>query len=150
MSAKPSILLFESANPRHAHEVDTFEKLKDQIPEDKVSFALHNHTIWTKTISGSCPGCYWLHNQFYWTSRTSGKASSFLCQHSWPSEVRMFPQNCVPLAHYLLSQGAGWLWLWICYIWKATYSSPWHCLGKAGGHGRGGKDSSSETEYLID
>jgi len=36
MSAKPSILLFESANPRHAHEVDTFEKLKDQIPEDKV------------------------------------------------------------------------------------------------------------------
>jgi len=36
MSARPNILLFESANPRHAHEVDTFEKLKDQIPEDKI------------------------------------------------------------------------------------------------------------------
>ena len=36
MSAKPNILLFESANPRHAHEVDTFERLKDEIPEEKV------------------------------------------------------------------------------------------------------------------
>ena len=36
MSAKPGILLFESANPRHAHEVDIFESLKHLIPEDKV------------------------------------------------------------------------------------------------------------------
>ena len=36
MSARPDILLFESANPRHAHEVDIFEKLKDEIPESKV------------------------------------------------------------------------------------------------------------------
>lgn len=36
MSARPSVLLFESANPRHAHEVDVFRKMKDSIPEDKV------------------------------------------------------------------------------------------------------------------
>ena len=36
MRARPSILLFESANPRHAHEVDIFKSLKEQIPEDKV------------------------------------------------------------------------------------------------------------------
>ena len=36
MSARPGILLFESANPRHAHEVDIFDKLKDEIPEDKI------------------------------------------------------------------------------------------------------------------
>lgn len=36
MSARPDILLFESANSRHAHEVDIFEKLKDKIPESKV------------------------------------------------------------------------------------------------------------------
>jgi len=36
MKARPSILLFESANPRHAHEVDVFKQLKDLIPDDKI------------------------------------------------------------------------------------------------------------------
>jgi len=36
MKARPNILLFESANPRHAHEVDVFRSLKHLIPEDKV------------------------------------------------------------------------------------------------------------------
>jgi 5-methyltetrahydropteroyltriglutamate--homocysteine methyltransferase len=36
MAARPGHLLFESANPRHAHEVDIFRQLKDLIPEDKV------------------------------------------------------------------------------------------------------------------
>ena len=37
MAARPAVLLFEAANPRHAHEVDVFRKLKDQIPDNKVS-----------------------------------------------------------------------------------------------------------------
>jgi len=36
MRARPSLLLFESANPRHAHEVDVFKAFKDLIPEEKV------------------------------------------------------------------------------------------------------------------
>jgi len=36
MAASPAILLFEAANPRHAHEVDVFRKLKDLIPDNKV------------------------------------------------------------------------------------------------------------------
>ena len=36
MSARPSILLFEAANPRHAHEVDVFKQLKHLIPDDKI------------------------------------------------------------------------------------------------------------------
>lgn len=36
MSARPAVLLFEAANPRHAHEVDIFKHLKDLIPQDKV------------------------------------------------------------------------------------------------------------------
>jgi len=36
MGARPSLLLFESANPRHAHEVDVFKALKDNIPQEKV------------------------------------------------------------------------------------------------------------------
>lgn len=36
MSARPGTLLFESANPRHNHEVDTFLAMKDDIPADKV------------------------------------------------------------------------------------------------------------------
>ena len=29
-------MLFEAANPRHAHEVDIFRELKHLIPQDKV------------------------------------------------------------------------------------------------------------------
>ena len=36
MKARPGILLFESANPRHAHEVDIFKSLKHMIPDDKI------------------------------------------------------------------------------------------------------------------
>ena len=36
MSARPSILLFEAANPRHAHEVEVFKQLKHLIPQDKI------------------------------------------------------------------------------------------------------------------
>lgn len=36
LRAKPQQLLFETANPRHAHEWETVEKLKALIPEDKV------------------------------------------------------------------------------------------------------------------
>jgi len=36
MSARPDILLFESANPRHAHEVDIFQQLRHLIPEEKI------------------------------------------------------------------------------------------------------------------
>jgi 5-methyltetrahydropteroyltriglutamate--homocysteine methyltransferase len=36
MRARPSKLLFESANPRHAHEWETFETNKNRIPDDKI------------------------------------------------------------------------------------------------------------------
>ena len=36
MAARPGILLFEAANPRHNHEVDVFQQLRHLIPEDKV------------------------------------------------------------------------------------------------------------------
>jgi 5-methyltetrahydropteroyltriglutamate--homocysteine methyltransferase len=36
MKAKPQAILFEAANPRHAHEWKVFRDLKAQIPEDKV------------------------------------------------------------------------------------------------------------------
>ncbi|MEO6185688.1 MAG: cobalamin-independent methionine synthase II family protein [Steroidobacteraceae bacterium] len=36
MKAKPQAILFEAANPRHAHEWKVFRDLKSQIPEDKV------------------------------------------------------------------------------------------------------------------
>ena len=36
MSARPGVLLFEAANPRHAHEVDGFKQLRHLIPQDKV------------------------------------------------------------------------------------------------------------------
>ena len=36
MSARPSVLLFEAANPRHAHEVDIFRQLQHLIPQDKI------------------------------------------------------------------------------------------------------------------
>lgn len=36
MRARPQALLFEAANPRHAHEWTVFEAMKDAIPDDKV------------------------------------------------------------------------------------------------------------------
>ena len=36
LRAKPSGLLFESSNPRHAHEWETIEQMKASIPDDKV------------------------------------------------------------------------------------------------------------------
>ena len=36
MSFKGNFLLFESSNPRHQHECEIFEKLKNKIPENKV------------------------------------------------------------------------------------------------------------------
>lgn len=36
MSVNASQLLFESSNPRHAHEWQTFEQRKSEIPEDKI------------------------------------------------------------------------------------------------------------------
>ena len=36
MKAKPQAILFEAANPRHAHEWKVFRDLKPQIPEDKL------------------------------------------------------------------------------------------------------------------
>jgi 5-methyltetrahydropteroyltriglutamate--homocysteine methyltransferase len=36
MKAKPQAILFEAANPRHAHEWKVFRDLKSRIPEDKV------------------------------------------------------------------------------------------------------------------
>jgi len=36
MKAKPQGLLFETANPRHAHEWETVQQMKAQIPDDKV------------------------------------------------------------------------------------------------------------------
>ncbi len=36
LRAKPAGLLFEASNPRHAHEWETVEALKRQIPDDKI------------------------------------------------------------------------------------------------------------------
>ena len=36
MKAKPQAILFEAANPRHAHEWKAFRDLKAQIPDDKI------------------------------------------------------------------------------------------------------------------
>ena len=36
MKAKPQALLFEAANPRHAHEWKVFESRKREIPDDKI------------------------------------------------------------------------------------------------------------------
>ncbi len=36
MKAKPQAILFEAANPRHAHEWKVFRDLKSQIPDDKI------------------------------------------------------------------------------------------------------------------
>lgn len=36
MKAKPQGLLFETSNPRHAHEWETVQEMKDLIPDDKV------------------------------------------------------------------------------------------------------------------
>jgi 5-methyltetrahydropteroyltriglutamate--homocysteine methyltransferase len=36
MKAKPQAILFEAANPRHAHEWKVFRDLKSQIPDDKL------------------------------------------------------------------------------------------------------------------
>jgi 5-methyltetrahydropteroyltriglutamate--homocysteine methyltransferase len=36
MKAKPQALLFEAANPRHAHEWKVFQEQKDVVPEDKI------------------------------------------------------------------------------------------------------------------
>ena len=36
MRARPQALLFEAANPRHAHEWAVFDELKAQIPDDKL------------------------------------------------------------------------------------------------------------------
>ncbi|SIN65271.1 5-methyltetrahydropteroyltriglutamate--homocysteine methyltransferase [Parasphingorhabdus marina DSM 22363] len=36
MKAKPAALLFETANPRHAHDWATFAEMADQIPDNKI------------------------------------------------------------------------------------------------------------------
>jgi 5-methyltetrahydropteroyltriglutamate--homocysteine methyltransferase len=36
MKAKPQAILFEAANPRHAHEWKVFRDMKSQVPEDKI------------------------------------------------------------------------------------------------------------------
>ncbi len=36
MKAKPQAILFEAANPRHAHEWKVFRDMKSQLPEDKI------------------------------------------------------------------------------------------------------------------
>jgi 5-methyltetrahydropteroyltriglutamate--homocysteine methyltransferase len=36
MKARPQAILFEAANPRHAHEWTVFRDLKSQIPDDKI------------------------------------------------------------------------------------------------------------------
>jgi 5-methyltetrahydropteroyltriglutamate--homocysteine methyltransferase len=36
MRAKPAALLFETANPRHAHDWATFADMADRIPDDKI------------------------------------------------------------------------------------------------------------------
>jgi 5-methyltetrahydropteroyltriglutamate--homocysteine methyltransferase len=36
MKARPQAILFEAANPRHAHEWKVFRDLKAQVPEDKL------------------------------------------------------------------------------------------------------------------
>jgi 5-methyltetrahydropteroyltriglutamate--homocysteine methyltransferase len=36
MKAKPQAILFEAANPRHAHEWKVFEEMKSAVPEDKL------------------------------------------------------------------------------------------------------------------
>jgi 5-methyltetrahydropteroyltriglutamate--homocysteine methyltransferase len=36
MRAKPAALLFETANPRHAHDWATFAEMADSIPDDKI------------------------------------------------------------------------------------------------------------------
>jgi 5-methyltetrahydropteroyltriglutamate--homocysteine methyltransferase len=36
LKAKPQGLLFETSNPRHAHEWETFAEMKSEIPEDKI------------------------------------------------------------------------------------------------------------------
>jgi 5-methyltetrahydropteroyltriglutamate--homocysteine methyltransferase len=36
MKAKPQAILFEAANPRHAHEWQVFRDMKSQVPEDKI------------------------------------------------------------------------------------------------------------------
>ena len=36
MRAKPQALLFEAANPRHAHEWQVFANRKNEIPDDKI------------------------------------------------------------------------------------------------------------------
>jgi 5-methyltetrahydropteroyltriglutamate--homocysteine methyltransferase len=39
MKAKPAGLLFETANPRHQHDIEAFERHKALIPEEKVLIA---------------------------------------------------------------------------------------------------------------
>ncbi len=36
MKAKPQAILFEAANPRHAHEWKVFRDMKSQMPDDKI------------------------------------------------------------------------------------------------------------------
>ena len=36
MSTKASYLLFETSNPRHAHEWEVFQNRKSEIPDDKI------------------------------------------------------------------------------------------------------------------
>jgi 5-methyltetrahydropteroyltriglutamate--homocysteine methyltransferase len=36
MNAKPQAILFEAANPRHAHEWQVFRDMKSQVPDDKL------------------------------------------------------------------------------------------------------------------
>lgn len=36
MKAKPQAILFEAANPRHAHEWKVFREMKSQVPEDRI------------------------------------------------------------------------------------------------------------------
>jgi 5-methyltetrahydropteroyltriglutamate--homocysteine methyltransferase len=36
MKAKPQALLFETSNPRHAHEWETIAEMRAHIPDDKV------------------------------------------------------------------------------------------------------------------
>jgi 5-methyltetrahydropteroyltriglutamate--homocysteine methyltransferase len=36
MKAKPQAILFEAANPRHAHEWKVFRDMKSQVPDDKI------------------------------------------------------------------------------------------------------------------
>ena len=135
MRARPSILLFESANPRHAHEVDIFRSLKEQIPANKVlvpgvidsttNFIEHPQLVAKRLLE---------------FSSIVGKERYF---------VRLFERMNIN-KHFKILQGPGGIRLWICNVWKITNSLPWHSLGKTEVNGSRSRNCCKENCRKID